>query len=239
VKKNIVVLTLITVLSGFFFVSVYNYQLISNIKSNPQRNSSLVRIIENLELEIEADQERLNEMRSKIENMELQLADEQKNIQTLRNELSQQKKAAGLIPLQGTGIKVVLDDNKDGLSENPESNPNNYIVHYESLLALVEEIKRAGAEAISINEQRLITNSDIRCVGNVILVNTTRIAPPFEISAIGNPLLIEKYILNSSEYDFLLSSEIPVSYELFTDENVITVPSYKSNITFSYTQLAN
>ncbi len=238
-KKNIVVLTIITILSGFFFITVYNYQLISNMKSNPQRNSSLVRIIENLETEIEAEQERLNEMRSKIENIEVQLSDEQKNIQSLKNELALQKKEAGLVSLQGTGIKVILDDNKDGLSENPESNPNNYIVHYESLLALVEEIKRAGAEAISINEQRLITNSDIRCVGNVILVNTARIAPPFEISAIGNPLLIEKYIINSSEYDFLLTSEIPISYELFTDDKTITIPSYKSNITFTYTQLAN
>lgn len=238
-KKNIAVLTIITVLSGFFFVSVYNYQLISNIKSNPQRNSSLVRIIENLETEIESDQVRLNEMRAKIENIEILLSDEQKAIQTLRNELALQKKAAGLVPLQGPGIKVILDDNKDGLSDNPESNPNNYIVHYESLLALVEEIKRAGAEAISINEQRLITSSDIRCVGNVILVNTARIAPPFEISAIGNPMLIEKYVLNSSEYDFLQSSQIPITYELFTGDQTITVPSYKSNITFTYTQLAN
>ena len=149
------------------------------------------------------------------------------------------KKQLDLFLFKAQELRLYLMIIKMVYRENPESNPNNYIVHYESLLALVEEIKRAGAEAVSINEQRLITNSDIRCVGNVILVNTTRIAPPFEISAIGNPLLIEKYILNSSEYDFLLSSEIPVSYELFTDENVITVPSYKSDITFSYTQLAN
>lgn len=237
-NKNIVTLTLITLLSGFFFVSVYNYQLISDIKSNPQRNSSLVRIIENLEDEISSEQERLTEMREKIAAIEASIANEEKNIQSLRAELSSHRKVAGLVALNGPGIKVVLDDNKEGLSDNPENNPNNYIVHYESLLALVEELKRAGAEAISINEQRLITTSDIRCVGNVVLVNTTRIAPPFEISAIGNPMLLEKYILNSSEYNFLTSSKFPVSYSLF-NENLLTVPSYKSNISFTYTQLAN
>ena len=238
-KKSIFKLTIITILSGFFFVSVYNYQLISNIKSNPQKNSSLVRIIENLEEEIVQDQERLNETRARIENIEILISDDQKKIQNLQNELNSQKKAAGLVPLKGIGIKVVLDDNKAGLTDNPEDNPNDYIVHYESLLALVEELKRGGAEAISINEQRLITTSDIRCVGNVILVNTARIAPPFEISAIGNPLLLEKYILNSSEYEFLQTSEIPVTYEVFAEGNTITIPSYKSNITFRHTQLAN
>ncbi len=238
-KKSIFKLTIITILSGFFFVSVYNYQLISNIKSNPQKNSSLVRIIENLEEEIVQDQERLNETRARIENIEILISDDQKKIQNLQNELNSQKKAAGLVPLKGIGIKVVLDDNKAGLTDNPEDNPNDYIVHYESLLALVEELKRGGAEAISINEQRLITTSDIRCVGNVILVNTARIAPPFEISAIGNPLLLEKYILNSGEYEFLQTSEIPVTYEVFAEGNTITIPSYKSNITFRHTQLAN
>lgn len=238
-KKNIMALTFITILSAFIFVSVYNYQLISNVKSNPQKNSSLARIIENLEAEIAVDQERLDQMMVKINNIETLVSDKEKNIQSFKEELIKQRKAAGLTALKGPGIKVILDDNKDGLGENIDNNPNNYIVHYESLLALVEELKRAGAEAVSINGHRLVTNSDIRCVGNVILVNTGRIAPPFEISAIGNSALLEKYVVNSSEYNFLISSYIPITYQMYTDNNFITVPSYKSNISFAYAEIAN
>ena len=237
-KKNILVLTFITLLSGFFFVSVYNFQLISNLKSNPQRNSSLVRIIENLEAEIANDQKELENLRSSIENYEALLSEGEKNIESLREELAREKAAAGLTALEGTGIKIILDDNKEGISENPEDNPNFYIVHYESLLTLVEELKRAGAEAISINEQRLITNSDIRCVGNVILVNTARIAPPFEISALGNPVLLEKYLINSNDYLYLRSSEFPINYLLYQEEELLSVPSYKDSVKFAYTQIA-
>ena len=178
-------------------------------------------------------------MMVKINNIETLALDKDKNIQNLKDELLRQRKAAGFTALKGPGIKVILDDNKDGLGENIDNNPNNYIVHYESLLALVEELKRAGAEAVSINGHRLITTSDIRCVGNVILVNTERIAPPFEISAIGNSVLLEKYIINSSEYNFLISSYIPITYQMFMDNNFITIPSYKSNISFAYAEIVN
>ena len=109
-KKNIMALTFITILSAFIFVSVYNYQLISNVKSNPQKNSSLARIIENLEAEIAVDQERLDQMMVKINNIETLALDKDKNIQNLKDELLRQRKAAGLTALKGPGIKVILDD---------------------------------------------------------------------------------------------------------------------------------
>lgn len=241
-KKNIFILTLVTILSGFFFFSVYNYQMISNPKSNPQKNNSLIRIIENLREEIKEDEARLEEVKNKIALLEDSSSNNDTAIKNLKAELYKERKAAGLTALRGQGIKISLDDNKEGYQDNPEINPNNYIVHYESLLAFSEELKRAGAEAISINDQRLITNSDIRCVGNVVLVNTVRIAPPFEISAIGHPTLLEKYILNSSEYLFLTSSNFPVTYKLYDDhaeDKEIIIPAYKSEIVFTYAQNIN
>ena len=74
--------------------------------------------------------------------------------------------------------------------------PNRYIIHYENLLYLVNDLRNAGAEGISINGQRIVVSSEIRCVGNVILVNTTRLAPPFEISAIGDPKALELSLIH-------------------------------------------
>ncbi len=238
-KKNILVLTLITIASGFFFSSVYNFQALGNPMLNPQRNSSLVGMIENIETEIAEDRKRVEELRAELENYEQMVSAEERSIRELRNEIYLQRLAAGLVPLEGTGIKVIIDDNKEGLQENPEDNPNYYIVHYDSLLSIVEELKRAGAEAISINEQRIVTTSDIRCVGNVILVNTTRIAPPFNIAAIGNPQLLERFLINSNEYLFLHSSEFPVSYELYQEPELLNIPSYKGSVNFTYTQVIN
>jgi uncharacterized protein YlxW (UPF0749 family) len=235
-KRNLFILTLVTILSGFFFFSVYNYQMISNPKSNPQKNNSLIRIIENLRAEIIEDEARLEEIKNKITLFEEASANEDTIMKNLRAELYKERRAAGLTALKGKGIKIILDDNKEGHQDNPDIHPNNYIVHYESLLAFSEELKRAGAEAVSINDQRLITSSDIRCVGNVVLVNTIRIAPPFEISAIGHPTLLEKYILNSSEYLFLTSSNFPVSYKLYNEDEDLIIPAYKNEIIFTYSE---
>lgn len=59
------------------------------------------------------------------------------------------------------------------------------------MLRVVNELRSAGAEAISLNGQRLIGSSEIRCVGPTVLVNERRLAAPFVISAIGNPQTLE------------------------------------------------
>ena len=55
----------------------------------------------------------------------------------------------------------------------------------------LNELCAAGAEAVSINSERIVSTSSIRCVGNTILVNNKRCAPPFEIKAIGDSSTLE------------------------------------------------
>lgn len=56
------------------------------------------------------------------------------------------------------------------------------------LLSLVNKMKDAGAEAISINGQRIITTTEISLAGNNVNINTVPTAPPYVIKAIGNPI---------------------------------------------------
>ena len=103
-------------------------------------------------------------------------------------------------------------------------------MHDKSLLYLVSAL-RGQAEAIGINNQRLVASSDIRCVGTVIMVNSTRLAPPYEIKAIGNPKLLEATVLNSDEYFFLKSKEMPVT---ITQMEEISLPALKGSNTANY-----
>ena len=59
------------------------------------------------------------------------------------------------------------------------------------MLKVINELWAAGAEAISINDQRLVVGSEIRCTGPTISVNSTRHTPPYEIRAIGDPKTLE------------------------------------------------
>ena len=102
------------------------------------------------------------------------------------------KLKAGLLPLEGEGIIVKLEDSTRAAIVG--ENPNLYVIHDEDILRVVNELRAAGAEAISINGQRLIGTSEIRCAGPTLSVNNVRSAAPFEISAIGDKKALENSV---------------------------------------------
>ena len=92
---------------------------------------------------------------------------------------------AGTTEVEGAGIEIVLDDSN--IPKKANENPNLYIIHDEDLLRVLNELRAAGAEAISVNDQRIVAMSEIRCAGPTISVNNVRSAPPYVIKAIGAP----------------------------------------------------
>ncbi len=109
---------------------------------------------------------------------------------TLINQLRRAEILAGLVNLKGQGIRLVLSDStQDGIGEIED-----FIIHDSDLRLVATELAAAGAEAISINGQRIISTTAIRCVGPVITINEVKTAPPFEILAIGDKKNLEAAI---------------------------------------------
>ena len=92
---------------------------------------------------------------------------------------------AGTTDVEGAGIEVVLDDSN--IPKKANENPNLYIIHDEDLLRVLNELRAAGAAAISLNDQRIVAMSEVRCAGPTVSVNNVRSAPPYVIKAIGAP----------------------------------------------------
>ena len=137
---------------------------------------------------------------------------------------------AGVIPVQGQGITVTIEDSKMPL--NKGENPLNSLIHSEDLLKIINELKAAGAEAISINEQRLITNSEISCAGPVIIVNQTRIVPPFEIKAIGDTdTMVSALKMRGGILEYLQFFGISIN---ILSKSKIVVPAYNGSLKFKY-----
>jgi uncharacterized protein YlxW (UPF0749 family) len=90
---------------------------------------------------------------------------------------------AGLVEVRGPGLKVTLDDST--LKESPTGNVNDLVIHSQDVQAVVNALWRAGAEAVSLNGQRLVSTSAVLCVGNTLLLNGTVHSPPFVALAIG------------------------------------------------------
>lgn len=108
---------------------------------------------------------------------------------TAQKEMDALRSRAGETTLKGKGIVLTIDDSKQAVKAG--ENKNLYIIHDEDLLRVINELRAAGAEAISLNGQRLLATSEVRCVGPTVLVNETRLAAPFVISAIGEPQTLE------------------------------------------------
>lgn len=102
----------------------------------------------------------------------------------ITDELRLQRIVAGLVPLKGPGIKVVLDDSKKIPATG--ENPNLYIVHDYQLRDVVNLLWHAGAESIAVNDERLVNTSSIYSSGGTIMVNSTRLSPPFAVQTLGD-----------------------------------------------------
>ena len=149
--------------------------------------------------------------------------DSKKAASILELELSQAKTYLGLTDVIGEGIIVTLTDN-DSMPEDDLEIYDRRISVYD-LLQLVNELKLAGAEAISINGQRLIDISEIRCAGPTLSVNNVRSSAPYEIHAIGDKKTLENAIkMRGGVSDTLKVWGIQLEVET---SNTVDIPPYK------------
>ena len=155
----------------------------------------------------------------------------------LENEIKNGNKVLGLSEVTGNGLIITIDDNQDISLNNWLADPNLLLVHDTDLISVVNELKNAGAEAISINEQRLITTSAIECDGNIIKVNGEKVGAPFTIKAIGLPEVLINVDRFGGYLDYLRDTRyLKVSVERMTDKKTITIPKYTGIIKFQYAE---
>ena len=132
--------------------------------------------------------------------------------------------------VKGPGVIVSIEDSKKIISNS--DNTNLYIIHDEDILKVINELRAAGAEAISLNDQRLISTSEIRCAGPTISVNNTRVAAPFVIKAIGNAKSMEDAIKMRGGVAETLSVW-GIQVDIKKDNNIV-IPAYKGATEFKY-----
>jgi uncharacterized protein YlxW (UPF0749 family) len=150
--------------------------------------------IEHLEAEQQQLKVTLAELRRDLAERQQLFAAQTDRLQALEAEADRQRMLAGLIPMQGPGIQVILDDS--GNPMHPGTNANSYIIHAYDLRDIVNVLWMAGSEAIAINGERLVSTSSIYCAGSTVMVNNTRLSPPYLIRAIGDSLLQQDYLRN-------------------------------------------
>lgn len=131
---------------------------------------------------------RLSSAEKERDNLQIQVQELQTGGTTSAKEVQRISMGAGTIPLMGPGIVVTVEEERksaDGKASDL------YILRADDMLKILNELRAGGAEAIAINNQRLITGSGISQNGQSMSINGTPFSAPFEIRAIGDPATLE------------------------------------------------
>ena len=192
---------------------------------------------------LETLQQLYNETVDSLESTRAQLEQAQAELQTyrdaaasgsseseaLRAEVDKLEMEAGLVEVVGPGVMVSLQDSS---AANVTGDEADYLIHDNDLLSVVNELRSAGAEAISLNGERLLANSEIRCTGAVVTVNGRRYAAPYVIFAIGDPdTLYSALTMRNGVVDVLSQWGITVKV---TASDLLLIPKYNGTVEYQY-----
>lgn len=230
----------IVALIGFILCFLITLQ----IRTISQSNSDILRLKNENELRDEVNEwkdlyetatYKIKDLENKITEYKNNASASDTTLTLLNNEIEDLKILAGLEEVKGSGITVTLDDTRAINKIAADAgfyDPNVYVIHDSDILMVINELKAAGAEAISINGQRIVTTTEVRCVGPVIQINGIRLTAPFKISAIGSPdVLANSLKLRGGIIDSIEQADIDVTIE---KSDNIKIPKIEGVIEYRY-----
>lgn len=185
------------------------------------------------------EQENYNRLYAKLQNTQAELENLRKNsaanseeAKSLEKELSELNRALGYTEVKGRGVVVTLRDATDEQIVTVKDS----VVHDWDVLSIVNELFNAGAEAVSVNNQRIISTTAINCAGTVITINNQKVSVPFVIKAIGGDGMYDTVARPYGYYDNL-TGRIDAQIEKVDKENGITIPKYAGTRQYKYLQV--
>lgn len=194
-KKEKIVMSITIGISAFILVAIMFMQFkvveqtdITSIETmtESELRSELIAWREKYE-ELQLKQE---EVLTKIQEYQEEYKSDEETKMLLEKELKTLNTLLGGTALQGQGIIITIS----------EENLEDEAINYEDLLYIVNSLKAAGAEAISINNHRIINRTDIVQLDEILKVNGKRILAPYTIKAIGNQTYLEGSLLGVGGY---------------------------------------
>ena len=120
------------------------------------------------------------------------------SLDALLGRLARLREVSGLRDARGPGVRVSLTDAPRSV-DVPGLDPNVLVVHQQDIQAFVNALWAGGAEAVSLQGQRLISTTGIKCVGNTVVLDGVPYSPPYVIEAIGNPAQLHLALDQSPE----------------------------------------
>ncbi|MFJ4920467.1 DUF881 domain-containing protein [Streptomyces sp. NPDC088725] len=148
------------------------------------------------------------------------------------------EKTAGTEKLTGRALTVTLNDAPQNATANPgypEPQPNDLVIHQQDLQAVVNALWQGGAQGIKVMDQRLISTSAVRCVGNTLILQGRVYSPPYKITAVGDLGRLRKALdASSSIQNYLLYVKAYGLGWKIEENGKTTLPGYTGTVDLHY-----
>src|ERR1700712_3523382 len=191
--------------------------------------------------------------RQRTDDLQRQVADLNRLVDSLGKQVDDQqvtqvqrqvdalKGPAGLEPVHGPALTVTLSDapqsDVDRALKDGGTPADQLVVHQQDIQAVVNALWSGGAEAMTLQRQRVVSTTGIKCVGNTVVLHGVPYAPPYEITAIGD-LDSLRVSLDSSDYVAGYKTYVDthhLGYEVSTDDDV-AMPAYDGTSGLRYAE---
>jgi uncharacterized protein YlxW (UPF0749 family) len=229
---------LVVLLSGALFaVSADNSE---GTDLRPGRYSDLASLVDAEADDYDELENRVADLKQEVDGLTEQVDDA--DVRRLQDRIDELRDPAGLEPREGAGVTVTLSDAPEELIEQAvdnDINPNLLVVHQQDIQAVVNAMWAGGATAVTIEGQRVISTTGIKCEGPVVQLQGVPYPQPYEIQAVGDPDAIEAALDADSRVSAYRSDAadpaLQVGWELDTEDHV-EAPAYAGLLDLSYAE---
>ncbi|MCT4584956.1 MAG: DUF881 domain-containing protein [Peptostreptococcaceae bacterium] len=236
-KKRELMIIIFSFITGLLIVMMFK-------GLNPGYTFVNLNSVKQMENKLESEKIKIKNLRTLIEEKqyvleryELEISENGSLTDLIANERKDLQLISGLKDVKGSGIIIKLKDSDIPIEQfsglNSEDIVNSLVIHDNDIIRCINELKIAGAEAISINGQRLISNSEIKCAGATITVNNKTYGQPFVIRAIGDINLLSSAVLSTDSYFEYIKNVYGINVDSYVVEQM-RINSYLGDLNFDY-----
>jgi uncharacterized protein YlxW (UPF0749 family) len=196
----------------------------------PARNTDLVSLVQSQSRRNAELTHQLTTVRQDVDGLAARANDES----DLVPDVTRASSRVGLTAVTGPGITVVLDDAPSSVAANGIE-PDLLVVHQQDIQAVVNALWSGGAEAMTIQDQRVISTTAVKCVGNTVVLHGIPYAPPYRIRAIGDPISLHAALAGSEPIQ--IYQQYVAAYGLVfreKSEEKLDLPAHEGSLNLSH-----
>lgn len=232
------VVPLVLVLAGLMFATSFRASRGTDLRSS---DTQLSDVVAGADRRVKQKQQEVATLRKQVDDAQAAAAKKggsAAQVSQINAEAAREEDPAGLAPLSGPAVTVTLNDSTKSVDQLPEGGSADWlVVHQQDVQAFVNALWRGGARGMMLMDQRVVSTSAVRCVGNTLILQGRVYSPPFTIKAIGDPVKLKAALENDEtvkiykEYVDLVG----LGYDLKTEPNA-TFPAFTGSLAMKYAQ---